>query len=68
MEKNFNLRCAIWKSGLKDYEISLRSSVPPSKLSLIVNGRLNPTQAIKMKLAKLLNQKVEELFPEEVKK
>jgi transcriptional regulator with XRE-family HTH domain len=58
------LRLAIVYSGLRQIEISKRTGIQVSRLSMIVNGHFEATPPEQKALARLLRKPVEELFPE----
>ena len=58
------LKEARFFKGLNQWDISIKTGIPQSKLSLIERGYVNPKEHEKKKIAKALNCKVEEIFPQ----
>ena len=58
------LREARFFKGLNQWDISVKTGIPQSKLSLIERGYVDPREDEKKKIAKVLGQKVAEIFPE----
>ncbi len=58
------LKLKRWEAGMKQYELANRLGCSASYLSMVENGRLEPTQEFKDKVAATLNLNVEEVFPE----
>jgi len=58
------LKIKRWEAKIKQYELAnlLKCSAP--YLSMVENGRVEPSEAFMQNAAKLLNVKVEKLFPE----
>ena len=59
-----NLRMERILKGFNQYDIALKTGIPQSKISLIERGYLEPKKEEKRKIAKALNLKVSEIFPE----
>ena len=57
------LREARFFKGLNQWDISFKTGIPQSKLSLIERGYVDPRKDEKKKIAKALNCKVEDIFP-----
>ena len=64
MSFKFNLFEAIRKSGMYQRDFAKIVGEPESKVSLVVNGKYNLSQAEKVKWARVLGQPQEELFGE----
>lgn len=64
MPKNLALKVAIVKSGMLQVDIAEAIDMHDTKLSFIVNGRREPTDAERKAIARVLKRKVAELFPE----
>jgi len=58
------LREARFFKGLNQWDISVKTGIPQSKLSLIERGYVNPKEDEKRRIAKVLGCKVEEIFPQ----
>jgi DNA-binding XRE family transcriptional regulator len=60
--KNF-LKVKRWEAGMKQYELAsiLRCSAP--YLSMVENGRIDPSEEFKQAVANLLSLSVDEIFP-----
>ena len=59
------LREARFFKRLNQWDISVKTGIPQSKLSLIERGYINPREDEKKKIAKALGCKVMEVFPNE---
>ena len=59
------LREARFFKGLNQWDISVKTGIPQSKLSLIERGYIDPKEEEKRKIAKVLGCKVTEMFPDE---
>ena len=46
------------------WDISVKTGIPQSKISLFENGYLEPKEDEKKKIAKVLGYKVSEIFPD----
>ncbi len=57
------LKLKRWEAGMKQYELANRLGCSASYLSMVENGRLEPTQEFKDKVAATLNLNVEDIFP-----
>lgn len=57
------LKVKRWEAGMKQYELAIKLSCSAPYLSLVENGRVDPSDEFKAKVAATLNLKVEELFP-----
>ena len=62
MARNLELKCAIIKSGRPAYEIAQQIGLDPCTLSKIVNGIVNATETVQIKLSIVLNTPQHELF------
>ena len=58
------LREARFRKGLNQYDISLKTGIPQSKISLFENHYLTPKPEEAQKIARALRLPVTELFPE----
>lgn len=58
------LSIAVIKSGLKVYEVANQAGLHPSTLSHLLNEHFPPTENHKIRIAKALNKRIEDLFPE----
>jgi len=61
---NRDLKMVIAGSGMTNYQIELKAGIPLTKLSRIIHGAAQPSEAEKAGLAKILGKPVQELFPE----
>lgn len=57
------LRETRFLKGLNQYDLSLRTGISQSKISLMENGYVVPREDEKKKIAKVLRCKVEDIFP-----
>jgi transcriptional regulator with XRE-family HTH domain len=64
MPKNLALKIAIIESGLSQVDIAKAAELHESRLSQIVNGRREPTDAEQKVLARVLRRKAALLFPQ----
>ncbi len=53
-----------WEAGIKQYELANLLGCSASYLSMVENGRMEPTKDFKEKTALLLNLSIQEIFPE----
>ena len=58
------LREARFFKSLNQWDISVKTGIPQSKLSLIERGYVDPREDEKKKIAKALGCKVTDMFPE----
>jgi len=63
MPKNIALKIAIVKSGLSQVDIAEAIDMHDTKLSFIVNGRREASDAERKAIARVLKRRVAELFP-----
>jgi transcriptional regulator with XRE-family HTH domain len=63
MPMNVALKVAIVKSGLSQLEIAKAAAMHESRLSHIVNGHRDPSEAERKALARILKCKPSALFP-----
>lgn len=63
LEPNPTLKIAIILDGRKGYVIADLAKIPAHQLSGYITGRIRPTDAAKQRLAEVLGQSVNELFP-----
>ena len=59
-----SLREIRFYKGLSQYDITLRTGIPQSKISLIERGYVQPGDDEKERIAKALKCRVGEVFPE----
>jgi DNA-binding XRE family transcriptional regulator len=57
------LKLKRWEAGMKQYELANRLGCSASYLSMVENGRLEPPEEFKEKVAATLNLNVDDLFP-----
>ncbi|MGV7222463.1 MAG: hypothetical protein ACQ9MH_13140 [Nitrospinales bacterium] len=60
---NLQLKIIVVQDGRNSYEIERAAGFWPGKLSKFIGGALDPTNAEKVALAKVLGKRVDELFP-----
>lgn len=60
------LRLAVVYSGRSQREIAAAAGIGETYFSKIVNGRLHAGDATRRKIAKAVNRRVEDLWPEDV--
>lgn len=65
MPKNIALKIAIMESGLSQVDLAEATDIHESKLSYIVNGRREPSEAEQKAIARVLKRKASQLFPAE---
>lgn len=59
---NVKLKIARHKQGLRQFQLASLLEISENKLSQFETGRQEPTIAQKVKLAEILNVKVEDIF------
>ncbi len=52
-----------WEAGIRQYELANHLGCSASYLSMVENGRMEPTEEFKIKAAAVLHLEVEILFP-----
>ena len=57
------LREARFKKRYNQWDVSLKTGIPQSKVSLIERGYVNPNEDEKKRLARALDCQIEEMFP-----
>lgn len=65
MEMNLNLWIAIRERNLRQYELAHMARISETTLSKILNGRTQPADYVKIRIAKALQKPIDELFPQE---
>jgi transcriptional regulator with XRE-family HTH domain len=63
MAKNIALKIAIVKSGLSQMEVAKAADMHDSRLSRIVNGHDEPSEAERDALTRVLKRRPADLFP-----
>jgi transcriptional regulator with XRE-family HTH domain len=58
------LKIRRWEAGLRQYELASHLGCSASYLSMVENGRMEPTEEFKAKAAAVLQIEVKALFPE----
>lgn len=58
------LKLKRWENGLKQYELANRLDCSAPYLSMVENGRVEPTEEFKHRVAAIFNVPVHELFPD----
>lgn len=56
------LKIKRWESGIKQYELAILLGCSSTYLSMVENGRIEPTEHFKVKVAEIFNTPVDELF------
>lgn len=56
------LKIKRWESGIKQYELAILLGCSSTYLSMVENGRIEPTESFKIKVAEIFNVPVNELF------
>ncbi len=59
------LKVKRWELGVKQYELAGKLHCSAPYLSMVENGRVEPTEEFKQRAANILKLSVFELFPEE---
>jgi plasmid maintenance system antidote protein VapI len=62
LKQNLNLLIAIREQGLRQKDFAKILNVHPTTISSVINGRLNLPDAEKIRYAKTLGKKVEDIF------
>ncbi|RPH94480.1 MAG: XRE family transcriptional regulator, partial [Calditrichaeota bacterium] len=57
--RNF-LKIKRWESGIKQYELAILLGCSSTYLSMVENGRIEPTERFKIKVSEIFNLPVEE--------
>lgn len=63
MPMNLPLKIAILESGLSQLEVAKAADMHESRMSHLVNGHREPSDAERKALARILKRKVSDLFP-----
>ena len=58
-----NLKVKRWELGIKQYEMADMLGCSAPYLSMVENGRVEPPTMFKLRVAKVLNLKPDQLFP-----
>ncbi len=56
------LKIKRWERGIKQYELAILLGCSSTYLSMVENGRVEPTENFKLKVAEIFNTPVEQLF------
>ena len=56
------LKIKRWERGIKQYELAILLGCSSTYLSMVENGRVEPTEKFKSKAAEIFNAPVEKLF------
>ena len=56
------LKIKRWERGIKQYELAILMGCSSTYLSMVENGRVEPTEKFKSKVAEIFNAPVEQLF------
>lgn len=65
MERNTQLRDAVFRSGRFQYEVAREAELTETRLSRLVQGRAEPTAKEKRSLARVLRVQENKLFGDE---
>lgn len=58
------LKIKRWEVGMKQYELANRLECSAPYLSMVENGRVEPTEEFKARVAVIFDVTVDELFPD----
>lgn len=58
-----NLKIKRWELGIKQYEMADMLGCSAPYLSMVENGRIEPPTLFKIRVAQILNMKIEQIFP-----
>ncbi len=56
------LKIKRWERGIKQYELAILLGCSSTYLSMVENGRVEPTEKFKTKVAEIFNAPVDQLF------
>jgi len=56
------LKVKRWEVGIKQYELAILLGCSSTYLSMVENGRIEPTDTFKAKVAEIFNSTVEDIF------
>jgi DNA-binding XRE family transcriptional regulator len=56
------LKIKRWERGIKQYELAILLGCSSTYLSMVENGRIQPSQNFKEKVAEIFNLEIEEIF------
>lgn len=56
------LKIKRWERGIKQYELAILLGCSSTYLSMVENGRVEPTEKFKTKVAEIFNAPVDHLF------
>ena len=56
------LKIKRWERGIKQYELAILLGCSSTYLSMVENGRIEPTEKFKTKVAELFSVSVDEIF------
>lgn len=62
--KNYLRECRVIPNKISQWQLALDSDIKQSRISLIENCLVKPTNREKIRLSQALNKKTEEVFPE----
>jgi DNA-binding XRE family transcriptional regulator len=57
------LKVRRWQAGMKQYELATKLNCSAPYLSVVENGRVDPPEAFKVMVARILSVSVEDIFP-----
>jgi DNA-binding XRE family transcriptional regulator len=60
------LKVKRWEMGIKQYEMADMLGCSAPYLSMVENGRIEPTTIFKLRAAQVLNDNLETLFPSRI--
>ena len=56
------LKIRRWEAGIKQYELAFLLGCSPTYLSMVENGRIEPTEKFKTKAAEIFKTNVDDIF------
>ena len=56
------LKIKRWERGIKQYELAILLGCSSTYLSMVENGRVEPTEKFKTKVAEIFNASIDQLF------
>ncbi len=58
------LKIKRWEAGIKQYELAILLGCSSTYLSMVENGRVEPTEKFKKKVAEIFNENTGDIFAE----
>ncbi len=56
------LKIKRWERGIKQYELAILLGCSPTYLSMVENGRIEPSDQFKEKVAEIFNLEIKDIF------